>query len=99
MTTHDLSAHADAICSRIFDVSVQEIRGRSRSASVCDARHAAWWILRERGTTLQSIGREYKVHHSTVLSAILRIDNVKATEPLMFHSLVVCQYQFGKATQ
>lgn len=73
MTTHDLSAHADAICSKVFGVSIEDIRGRQRTPIICDARHTAWQLLRTSKLTYKEIGDEYGANHSTVMSAMNRV--------------------------
>lgn len=98
MTTHELSAIADSICSRIFDVSVDDIRTGPRTPHVCDARHTAWWLLRESKVALQSIGREYGCHHTTVLEGVKRLNRVRMTEDALMSAMFVCFDQFRKAT-
>lgn len=99
MNTQELATIADSICARIFDVSVKDIRTGPRTPKICDARHTAWWLLREKGKTYESIGKEYGTHHTTVLSGILRLHNVRFMEEQLMHSTATCYNQFMEATQ
>lgn len=99
MTTHELATRADAICSRIFDVSVHDIRSRRRKAPICDARHAAWYTLRRHGLKLQAIASEYGVNHATVICGLHKIDNAISTQSLMLYAMCLIKHQFMKATK
>lgn len=54
-------------------VTYGEVRGRDRYARIARARHQVWRELRALGWSLSEIGREFGVHHTTVLSAVNKV--------------------------
>lgn len=63
----------DAI-ARAAEVTVEEMRGRSRRQTIVDARHAVWFIAHNHfGYTSGYIGRIYGRDHTTILSGAARI--------------------------
>lgn len=45
---------------------------RSKRPRMVRARDEAIWLLRQRGDTLQAIGAEFGMHHTSVRFAVLR---------------------------
>lgn len=80
MTIHECAMAADGACSSVFGVSIDDIRGRSKVPVICDARHTAWALVRASGFTLQQIGAEYGVNHSTVIAAFRRLEALLSME-------------------
>ena len=58
--------------SRTFNVSVSDIRGTKRNASIASARRVAIYILREvTGMSMEDIGREFSGRdHSTIVYSL-----------------------------
>lgn len=64
-----------AACAAEWGVTVAEIRGHSRKAHIVAPRHAAMWLAREiTGRSMPEIGRAFRRDHTSVLSAVRRID-------------------------
>lgn len=76
--------------SEIFEVSVEDIVGKSRKRHVILARYAAMYIARDlTNCILSKIGIEYNRDHSTVISALKHagyLDNHNLTWSLQCHS-------------
>jgi chromosomal replication initiator protein len=66
----------------VFDVTAQELAGRSRLRSICRARQVAMYLSRKMtGASLTEIGRFYgKFSHSTVKHAVGRIESEAARD-------------------
>lgn len=87
---------ADEICERIYNVSVEAIHSGPRTPKICDARHTAWWLLREHGFTFQQIGEWYDRDHSTIIEGVNRLMRVRLTEFDLMASTVVCFNLFSE---
>ncbi|WPY95618.1 helix-turn-helix domain-containing protein [Limimaricola variabilis] len=62
-------------CAAEWGVPASEVRGHSRKAHIVAPRHAAMWLAREiTGRSMPEIGRAFRRDHTSVLSAIRRID-------------------------
>ena len=60
----------------LFNVSVQDIRGKSRLNPVSQVRQVLMWYLRNHiGMTFEAIGHIFKRDHSTVLYGCRVVDN------------------------
>ena len=54
----------------------------SKKRRMVRARDEAIWLLRQRGDTLQAIGEEFGMHHTSVRFAVLRHQKrIAASEP------------------
>jgi len=47
-----------------------EIVSKSRAVPLCEARWACWLVMRERGLTLNEIGRPFARNHGSVLHGL-----------------------------
>jgi chromosomal replication initiator protein len=67
----------DDILSRVathFGVSVEAVRGPSRTAQISEARQAAMWLLSEQGLKLQAIAAHLgRRDHTTVIWGIAQV--------------------------
>lgn len=78
------------LCSKAFEVSIDEICSSSRKSRVVKARHAAMKIMREQfNMHLVEIGRMFPQHgksrdHSTVTHGIRKIDTLlEVNDPMV----------------
>lgn len=68
---------------RMFDVTVEDLRGPRRMQPLCRARFAACAALRERGASYTQIGRWLGGRdHSTIMHAIDRADYIMSRDEL-----------------
>lgn len=64
-----------------FDVSYEELLGPHRTARICDARFAAFYILHKVcGLTTMETGRAMLKDHSTVVFGAQRCDELMASD-------------------
>ena len=64
-----------------YGVSVDELKGRSRSQKVKDARQVCYYLMRKHTTmTLQAIGATFGKTHTSVISAIDAIEKRLSTD-------------------
>jgi hypothetical protein len=78
------------IVAERFGVTVADIMGSERSHRGCRPRHAAMWIARQLlpHRSLPALGRRFGgKDHTTVISAIKRVDRLMADNP-MFSAVV-----------
>ena len=52
------------------------ILGTDRAAIICEARQLYWLVLRDRGFTLQAIGRLSGRTHAAVLKGIIHFEGL-----------------------
>lgn len=57
-----------------YVVDVETLKGSSRAARVVEARHVAFWVLRQQGLSLPAIGRLMNRDHKTVLHGVRRVE-------------------------
>lgn len=62
--------------ARMFNVSVEEIRGEARTMRLVDARTVIAFALRQRGFRLHEIGRYLNRHTSSIVHLSQRAVNV-----------------------
>lgn len=79
------SAKVDKIIQSVCDtynISQETLRGKSRRANVVLARHVSWFTLRETlEMTFADIGALFNCDHTSVMSAIRKIERKKREEP------------------
>ena len=64
-----------AAVAAAYVVDVEQLRGRSRTAHLAEARHVAFWILHRRQCwSLQAIGDWLDRDHSSVRHGVRRVD-------------------------
>ncbi len=65
-----------------YGVSVDEIKGQKRNASIAMARHMCIYLVRNNtNLSLEDIGKRFDRDHSTVISSIKRIEEEKEKSP------------------
>lgn len=71
------------ICETVgnyYEVTLDEILSVDRHKSIVEARQIAMWITRKtQALSYPEIGREFGRDHSTVMSAIRRVDRASGT--------------------
>lgn len=69
------------LISTVADVTIEEMRGRSRKKTIVDARHAVWFIANKQlEYTYAQIGRIYEKDHTSVMSGVARIQNTYGSQ-------------------
>lgn len=67
--------------SQVFDISVSDIKGKSKVTETLFARYAAMFIARNCfNQTFKTIGTQYGRHHSTVISALKVAEILRNTD-------------------
>lgn len=70
-----------AICNGVaeyFGITTEELLGRDRSKSFCEARSIAMWLVRRRfGLSYPELGREFKRDHTTCISSVRRVERAR----------------------
>lgn len=83
--TEPLSVTVDKIfnvVSNKYAVSVEDIKSKKRNKEISQARHATIYLLRKTtDLSLNDIGRMFDQHHTTVLSAINKMEEEVANDP------------------
>lgn len=70
-----------AAVARAWDLSIEEVRGRTRIPYVDGARVAAYWIARHAtGMSYPQIGRQFGRDHTTILSGVRRADALRRSD-------------------
>ena len=69
--------------SRYFNISVEDIKGKKRNASIAMARQVAMFITRDMTTlSLEDVGREFGgKDHTTVLHSIKKVETAMQMDP------------------
>ena len=69
--------------SRTFNVSVADIRSKSRTAQIARARQVAFFVVRSiTGLKQEEIGQEFGgFDHTTVLYSLRKVDSMMQTDP------------------
>lgn len=57
---------------------VADLLGKARTPSVVKARHAAMWAAFQAGLSFSEIGREFGRDHTTVISAVRKVEAERA---------------------
>ena len=71
--------------SQTFGIPQQELKSKKRTKEIVLARHTAIYIIREiTDLSLQAIGKIFKCDHTTVLSAISKIEEVLETNTILY---------------
>lgn len=63
-----------AVAAEAFDVTADDLTGRSKDSDVVQARHVATWLLREAGRSYPEIGRVLGRDHSTAMNGVRRVE-------------------------
>ncbi len=83
--TEPLSVTVDKIfnvVSNKYAVSVEDIKSKKRNKEISQARHATIYLLRKTtDLSLNDIGRMFDQHHTTVLSAINKMEEEVENNP------------------
>lgn len=66
---------------RLFAVDMPDLLGRCRKQNLARARFALMLIYRERGVSLNEIGKAFGRDHTTVMNALARADTLCANDP------------------
>jgi hypothetical protein len=66
--------HAVQVVGRYLDLDPEMILSRSHLKPYAECRRIVFWILRQYGLSLTAIGRAVERDHTTVLSAIRRLE-------------------------
>ena len=80
LATHDETMHITVaeiqkICANHYKVSIQDLKSRSRTRPLVTARQVAMFIIKKHlDKSLVDIGRAFCKDHTTVMSALRRID-------------------------
>ena len=56
--------------ARRWDVTEEELRGRTRLRHIIPARHSGWWALSRLGLNTAEIGRHVGFDHSTIVHGL-----------------------------
>lgn len=66
----------------MYDITDEDLTGRSRRAKLVEARQMCWLVLRRKGQkTLESIGKAFGGRtHATVYEGIKHIENLIETD-------------------
>lgn len=67
--------------ARHVGVRLADICGRDRTKSIAHARHLVWAALRTAGYSLPEIAAPWGADHTTVMSAVKKIERSKSTMP------------------
>lgn len=62
----------NAVCEH-FNVTGDDVLGTRRTRYIMDARHVAFWLMRDAGRSLSEIGREMDKDHTTVMHGCRRV--------------------------
>jgi chromosomal replication initiator protein len=65
------------VCKR-FGVRFDELLGKGRHAHLAQARHVLAWLLRQRGLSYPAIGKYLNKDHTTIMSAVRKVDAERA---------------------
>lgn len=78
--------------ARAAGVTIAQLNSRNREQDVADARAAVWYILRDHlSYTFSHIGRMYgNRDHTTIISGVRRIRNMKTSEEIVEGVRKVC---------
>lgn len=58
----------------LYGVSIDLLLSKSEEVHVVRARHAAAWLMHQRGLSYPQIGRALGRHHTTIMAAVRRIE-------------------------
>lgn len=72
-----IEAFQDACVKR--NVRLEDVFGQSRQKAISRARHACWYVMRQRGASYPEIGDLWGRDHTTVLSAV-RVHELRGEE-------------------
>lgn len=73
-----------------FQVTLDALCSERRDRKLVDPRHAAMWICRQRANyTFPEIARAFARHHTTVISAVERVDRLIEERPEEWGALMV----------
>ena len=82
------------VVAGVFGVSVAQIKGECRIGAALNARHVACYLMsRLAGASLQRIGDSVGRDHTTILSALRRIDRRMERFPDVREKLEICEHQ------
>ena len=71
---------ANTVCKH-FDITIEQLRDKSRKREVVKPRHIAMYLMREQEITLEFIGDFFLQDHTSVIWACTKINNYIDTEP------------------
>ena len=69
--------------SRYYNISVEDIKGKKRTANIAQARQVAMFITRDMtNLSLEDVGREFGgKDHTTVLHSIKKVEGTLQIDP------------------
>ena len=70
----DIYGVAASIACREYDITLDDLHSRAQNNDVAKARHLTWWLCRQRGLSLSTIGRYAGRDHTTVMSGVRRVE-------------------------
>jgi chromosomal replication initiation ATPase DnaA len=74
----------------LYEVTIDDLLGRSQGARIARARHGAAWLLRQDGMTCRGIADMLGYReHTSVLHAVHKVDRDPATRALLLGLEVV----------
>lgn len=74
--------------SKYFKIPVKVLESKEKSREVVEARHIAFWILRNTfECTLPKIGRSFNRDHATVMHGLDKISGMLSVYPEMMEAL------------
>jgi hypothetical protein len=73
----DMTEVVSRVCKQ-FSVSSADLLGARRHAHIAQARHVLAWLLRERGLSYPAIGKAMNKDHTTIMSAVRKVDAERA---------------------
>ena len=67
--------------SEVYNVSCEELMGRSRERNLCEARFVLWKVLRDMPFGLVKIGKPFGRDHTTIKHGCKRLGEWMENEP------------------
>ena len=70
--------------SRHYGISIEDLKGRSRTRDIANTRHIAIYLIRNlTGMSLPAIGQIFKRDHTTILSSLDTVEKNMKRNPLL----------------
>jgi len=72
------------VVSEKYGISIEDIKAKKRTKEISQARHAVIFLLRKAtDLSLNDIGKMFDQHHTTVLSAINKMEDEINSDPFV----------------
>lgn len=76
------TARIQAIVAKYYRLNYEDMFSPVRDAYVCQPRQVAMYLVREvTGQSLDDIGRRFRKHHTTVISALSSVEKRLQSQP------------------